>query len=148
MNIDFSTKFPVLIWFLIFLIFFFVETRRREIFFIYFSIASFLSGISSLFTNSFEIQLVVFIISSLLFIIFLKIIIDKTIELNFNFKHTKYIEDKICIILREEDKSLFLYKVISKSGIYTAKYISKSSYPRKFKICRIIHDDGKIVIIK
>lgn len=139
-------KFSGFMWVLISVIFFLIEIKRKDIFFIYFSLSSLLSCILSIFVRDIEIQLVVFIISSLIFIIFIKIIVDKIIETN--FKHDNYIKDKICIILKEENRNLFLYKVISKSGIYTAKYISKTSNPRKFKICNIIHDDGKLIIIK
>ncbi len=145
---DLIENFSVFIWFLIFIIFFFIESKRKDILFIYFSIASFFSGISAIFTKDIEVQIVIFIISSLIFIIFLKIIVDRIVESNFKFKHKKYIEDRFCIIVKEEDEKLFLYKVITKNGIYIAKYISKEGKPKKFKICSIIHDDGEIILIK
>ena len=67
---DLIENFSVFIWFLIFIIFFFIESKRKDILFIYFSIASFLSGISAIFTKDVEVQMVIFIISSLIFIIF------------------------------------------------------------------------------
>lgn len=141
-------RFSFIIWFLVFFLCFLIETKRKDILFIYFSISSLLSGIYSLFVNNIEIQIVIFIISSLIFITFIKLTIDKAIEYNFKFKHEKYMEDRFCIIIREENKELDLYKVITKSGIYKAKYISNMKKARKFQICNIIYDDGNVIIIK
>lgn len=129
-------------------IFFLIEIKRNDICFIYLSFASFLSLIVSVFTENVEIQIVVFIISSLVLIIFLKTIVDKIIEFNVNFRRGKYIEDKICIIIKKDNNRLFMYKVLTKSGIYTAKYILKGVCPKKFKICSIVHDDGNLILIK
>ena len=93
----------VIMWLVISLIFFMIELNRKEIFFIYFSISSLLSSVLSLFVNDIGNQIVFFIISSIIFIIFVKTILDKMIEINIRFKHSpKFNEDKLCLILREE----------------------------------------------
>lgn len=139
----------VIMWLVISLIFFMIELNRKEIFFIYFSISSLLSSVLSLFVNDIGNQIVFFIISSIIFIIFVKTILDKMIEINIRFKHSpKFNEDKLCLILREEKKDESLYKVISKSGIYTAKFINCGRNALKFKVCNIIHDDGELIIIR
>lgn len=139
----------VIIWFIIFIIFFSIELSRKEIFFIYLAIASLISGVISIFVKDIEIQIVVFIMTSLVSTIFIKIIFDKMIDVNLKFNHYhKYNEDRFCIVLKEDDKSFDSYKVISKSGIYTAKAIRNNCIIRKFKIYSILHDDGRIIIIK
>ena len=60
----------VIMWLVISLIFFMIELNRKEIFFIYFSISSLLSSVLSLFVNDIGNQIVFFIISSIIFIIF------------------------------------------------------------------------------
>ena len=90
----------VIMWLVISLIFFMIELNRKEIFFIYFSISSLLSSVLSLFVNDIGNQIVFFIISSIIFIIFVKTILDKMIEINIRFKHSpKFNEDKLCLIL-------------------------------------------------
>lgn len=37
---------------------------------------------------------------------------------------------------------------LSKSGIYTAKFINCGRNAVKFKVCNIIHDDGELIIIR
>lgn len=138
----------IIIWFAVFLIFFFLELNRKEIFFIYLAIPSLFSGILGFFTKNIEIQIVFFIMSSLVSVIFIKVILDKMIEFNIKFNHKrKYNEDKMCMLLVEQDKKSLLYKVICKSGIYTAKFICDGKSAKKFKIYNIIHDDGKVIII-
>lgn len=140
--------FFALIWIFCIVIFFIVEINVKDILFIYFSFASILSFFTSIFTSDIEIQIVVFIISSLVMIIFLKTIVDKIIEKDFKFKKDKFINDRICIVIKESNKELFLYKVLTKSGIYMAKYISKEGCLKKFEICTVVHDDGEIILIK
>ncbi len=124
-----------------------LEIKQKEILFIYFSISSLLSCIISLFIKNIEIQIVIFIISSFIFVCFIKIVVDKIIEFNIKFTSSKkQNHDKFCIVLKEYNKELKLYKVICKSGIYTAKFIGNKDLI-KFKICKIIHDDGKILLI-
>ncbi len=140
--------FLFIIWSLIFIVCLSLEIKQKEILFIYFSISSLLSCIISFFVKNIEIQIVIFLISSLIFVCFVKIIIDKLIEFNVKFtSNKKQNNDKFCIVLREYSKELKLYKVICKSGIYTARFIGDKNLP-KFKICRIIHDDGKILLIQ
>lgn len=148
MNVHLISIISMFVWISGMFIFFLIEMKRKDIFFIYLSFASFLSLIVAIFTENIEIQIVVFIVSSLILIIFLKTIVDKIIEFNVNFRHGKYIEDRICIIIKEEDNKVFMYKVLTKSGIYTAKYILKERAPKKFKICSIVHDDGNVILIK
>lgn len=148
MNLHLRNIIFMFVWITIMFIFFVIEIKRNDICFIYLSFAAFLSLIVSIFTENIEIQIVVFIITSLILIIFFKTIVDKIIEFNLNFSHGKYIEDRICIIIKEEDNKLFIYKVLTKSGIYTAKYILRGSSPKKFKICSIVHDDGNVILIK
>ncbi len=139
---------PLIIWFVIFIIFFSIDILRKDIFFIYLALASFASGVLSIFIEDIEIQIVVFIISSLVFTIFIKIIFDKMIEMNVKFTHKKYNEDKFCMILVRDNKDISLYKVISKSGIYTAKAINRKNTVKKYRIYNILHDDGKMLIIR
>lgn len=134
------------IWIFIFVTFLILEMKQKEILFIYFGISSILSCIASLFGKNIEIQIVIFLISSLIFVSFIKIIVDKIIEFDVKFTSKKQNNDKFCIILKEFNRELKLYKVVCKSGIYTAKFIG-DKYLRKFKVCRIIHDDGKILLI-
>lgn len=144
-----SNNLSVLVWFIMFLIFFFIEVGSKEIFFIYLSISSLVSGIISMFIDDIEIQIVVFIMISLILTIFIKSIFDKMVDINFKFNHyNKYNEDKFCIVLKEDFKNFDLYKVISKSGIYTAKAINNKCVIKKFRVYSIIHDDGGIIIIK
>lgn len=149
MHLYVSEFFKVIVWIVISLIFFLVELNRKEIFFVYFSISSLLSSVLALFVNDIGNQIVFFIIMSIIFIIFFKTILDKMIEINVRFKRShEFNEDKLCLILREEKKDESLYKVISKSGIYTAKFISCGRTAVKFRIYNIIHDDGELIIIR
>lgn len=137
-----------LIWIFCVVIFFIMEINGKEIFFIYFSFASALSLITSVFTINIEIQVVVFIISSLVMVIFFKTVVDKIIEKNLKFKRYEFMDDKFCIVIKEANRELFLYKVLTKSGIYMAKYIAKEGCPQKFKICMVVHDDGGVILIR
>ncbi len=138
--------FSIVVWILILIIFFILELIQKENLFIYFSFASFLSLIASFFIENAEIQIVIFLISSLIFVCFLKIVFDKMMEFNLKFTSKKYNNDKFCVILKEVDRELSLYKVICKSGIFTAKLIG-NDYALKFKICKIIHDDGNVLLV-
>lgn len=136
----------IIIWFVISTIFFVLELIQKENLFIYFSVASFLSLIASFLTENVEIQIVIFLMSSFIFVCFVKIIFDKMMEFNLKFTSKKYNNDKFCMILKEMNKELKLYKVICKSGIFTAKFIGDDCF-LKFKICKIIHDDGNVLLV-
>ena len=138
-------EFSTLIWFLTFFIFIFIEIKSKEMLFIYFSISSILAGIISIFIKSIDVEIVVFIITSLILIIFIKTIVDKIIEMEVKFKDKKHLGSN-CIIMKK-CKNKDFYQVLTSAGIYRAKNISKNKKIRKFNVCRIIYNDGSILII-
>lgn len=132
------------VWIVVFIFCILIERKSKDILAVYFSISAILSLITSFFTKYLDIQVIVFIISSIVFIIFFKTIIDKIIEVELKFKK-RTIGSKV-IVLKQHKIDGFYY-VLTKKGIYKGKVIGEKNNIAKYDICKIIYNDGNILLI-